>query len=170
MGEEVGRSPEETDARLLLVAGRLVHQRVEVRAELRERVALRGDIPIVEAVVGDVDLREELECDSQLRARVGHRVPGAREPGPVQRADPEHVEPGPGERVPEADAGPEVVLHPLSEHDPILVVDLEGQWVRRVETLVSDRLGHLAEERFAHAAPSSRNLLACSAQPSTGDL
>ena len=62
-----------------------------------------------------------------------HRVGVRGEPRPVERPDAEHVHAGPRERVPEADAGPEVVLHPLAEDQPVGLVDLEREGIGRVE-------------------------------------
>ena len=56
MGEQVGRAPQELRAGLLLVAKRVVGQRVQVVAELGERAALWGDVSIVEAVVRHAEL------------------------------------------------------------------------------------------------------------------
>ena len=106
VGEQVGRAPQQLGAGPLLVAERVVGQRVEVGPELREARALGRDVAVVEAVVAATpSLLEELERDGHLRR--GRRPSGRRpplEPRPVQRPDAEHVHAGPGERVPEADA------------------------------------------------------------------
>ena len=56
---------------------------------------------------------------SSFGARRVHRVEAGCEPRPVERPDAEHVRARPVERVPEADADPEVVLHALAEHQPV---------------------------------------------------
>ena len=76
--------------------------------------------------------------------------------GPVERPDAEHVAAVPGERVPEADADPEVVLHPLAEDDAVRLVDLERERIGRVEAAERDRARHLREEVVAHVRPSVR--------------
>ena len=114
MGEQVGGAPQEPDAGPLLVPGGVVGERIEVRTELRVRRALWRHVAVMEAVVGDADLGEELEGDRHLRSRRRHLVAAAVEPGTVHGPDPEHVHAGPGERVPETDTRPEVVLHALA--------------------------------------------------------
>ena len=79
-----------------------------------------------------------------------HLVACPVEPRPIERADAEHIRAGPRERVPEADAGPEVVFHPRPEDEPIAIVDLEGERLGRVESLEADGSGHLGEERVSH--------------------
>ena len=151
VGEQVGGPPEQADAGPLLVAGGIVRQRVEVRTERREARAFRGDVPIVEAVVRDAELREELERDGHLRPRRRHLVALAVEPGPVHRARPEHVDTRPGERMPEAHARPQVVLHPRAEHEPIRLVHLERERIGRVEATEGDRPSHVRKEVIHHA-------------------
>ena len=133
VGEQVGRAPQEAHAGLLLVAGGVVREGVEVGPELGEGRALGRDVAVVEAVVGHAELGEELERGRQLHAGGGHRVARRRPShGRSKRADAEHVGARPGERVPEADADPEVVLHPLAEHEPVGLVDLERERIGRV--------------------------------------
>ena len=151
VGEQVRRSPQQSDAGPFLVPGGIVGQGIEVRAKGRERVALGRHVAIVEAVVGRAELREELECDGHLPTCRLHLVTRLAEPWPVERPHPEHVDPGPGERVPETDAGPEVVLHPLPEDEAVGLIDLEGEWIGRSESLESDGRGHVDEEWFSHA-------------------
>jgi hypothetical protein len=153
MGEEVGGAPEEGRPDPLLVAKRVVGQRVEVVAELGERGAFRGDVAVVEAVVRRPELLDELERDGHLLAGRRHRVGVRVEPGPVERPDPEHVAAVPRERVPEADADPEVVGHPRAEDEPVGFVDLEGEWVGRVEPAERDRARHVGEEVVGHVRP-----------------
>ena len=155
VGEQVGGPPQEPHARPLLVAGGVVGQRVEVGAERREALALWGDVAIVEAVVRRAELLEELERDGHLRPRRRHLVVGRGEPRPVERPDAEHVDARPRERMPEAHAGPQVVLHPRAQDQPVRLVDLERQGVVGVEAAERDRPRHLGEERLAHARTSS---------------
>ena len=156
VGEQVGGAPEELGAGPLLVAERVVGQGVEVVAELGERGALGRDVAVVEAVVRDAELLDELERDGHLLAGGRHRVGVRVEPGPVERPDPEHVATVPRERVPQAHADPEVVLHPLAEDQPVRLVDLEREGVGRVEAAERDRARHLGEEVVAHVRPSVR--------------
>ena len=153
VGEQVRGAPQQADAGPLLVAQGIVDEGVEVVPELGEAVALGRDVTIVEAVVRDAELREELEGGGHLRAGAGHLVGGG-DPRPVQRADAEHVAAIPGERVPEADPGPEMILHPLAQDHPVGLVDLEREGVRRVWASVPDRTRHLGEERLAHTRAS----------------
>ncbi len=150
--EEVRGPPEEGDTGPLLVAERVVHQRVQVGPELREAVALGRDVAVVEAVVGDAELLDELERDRHLLTRRVHRVGIRVEPRTVERPDPEHVPPVPGEGMPEADADPEVLLHPLPEHDAVRVVDLVRQRVGRPQPAEGDRSRHLGEEVATHGS------------------
>ena len=150
VGEQVGRAPQQTDAGPFLVAGGVVGERVEVRPELRVAAPLGRHVAIVEAVVGDADLGEELEGDGHLRPRGRHLVAAAAEPRTIHGPGAEHVHARPGEGVPEADARPEVVLHALPEDEPIGLVDLEREWVGRLEPAEGDRPRHLGEEVLAH--------------------
>src|SRR6266508_3447220 len=83
--EQVRRAPQELDARPLHVAGGVVDHRLEVRARLRERRALRGDVAIVEAVERHAELRDELEGGVELGPRGRHRVQPRLQPRPVER-------------------------------------------------------------------------------------
>ena len=76
------------------------------------------------------------------------------QPGPVEGAHAEHVAPVPGERVPQADADAQVVLHALAEDHPIGVVDLESQGVVRGEPGERDPTRYVAEEWFGHVGSS----------------
>ncbi len=150
MGEQVRGPPQESDAGPLLVAGSIVRERVQVRAEVGVARPFGGDVAVVEAVVRRAELREELEGHRHPPPRGVHLVACPVEPRPIERADPEHIRAGPRERVPEADARPEVVLHPRPQDEPIAIVDLEGERLGRVESLEADGSGHLGEERVSH--------------------
>ena len=121
--EQVGRAPEQLRAGSLLVPERVVGERVEVVPEFGERGTLGRDVAVVEAVERDAELLDELERDGHLLAGGRHRVGRRIEPRPVERPDAEHVPAVPGERVPQADADAEVVLHPLAEDEPVGLVD-----------------------------------------------
>ena len=155
MGEQVRGAPQQPDAGPFLVARGIVGQRVQVRAEVGEARPLRRDVAVVEAVARHAELGEELEGHRHLLPGRVHRVARPVEPRPIERPDPEHVRAGPRERVPEADARPEVVLHPGAEDEPIAIVDLERERLGRVESLEADRSGHLGEERVSHRCTSS---------------
>jgi hypothetical protein len=134
-----------------------VHDAAEQRHGLPERADLRRDIPVVEREERDAELGQELEGRVELLGRGVEGVTADRVPRTVERPDAEHVRPGPGERMPQANGDPEVVLHALAEDDTVGLVDLERQRVGGIETLVADRLGDLGEERLAHADPSSEH-------------
>ena len=68
VAEQIGRAPQESDAGLFLERRGLIRERVEVRAERREAVTLRSDVPVMEAVVRGADLGEELEGCGELPA------------------------------------------------------------------------------------------------------
>ena len=134
----------------------VARQGVEVVRELANEPRPRGDVPIVEAVVGNAELLDELERDGHLLAGGRHRLSGGIEPGAVERPDPEHVATVPRERVPQAHADPEVVLHPLAEDEAIRLVDLEGQWVASVEPAERDPARHLVKKSPPTVRPSVR--------------
>ena len=118
MAEEVGGAPQEDDTGPLLVGRRFVDDGIEVGARFGERPALRSDVAVVEAVVRDAQLLEELEGRRQSCPSACHRI-GGRDPGPIERAQPEHVGASPGERMPEADADAQVLVHALAEHEAV---------------------------------------------------
>ena len=111
--------------------------------------------------VWDAELREELEGGVELLGRGFERIAPDGVPRPIERAGPKDVRARPGERVPQADGDPEVVLHALAQHHPVGVVDLEGQRVRGVQAFEPDRPRHVGEERLAHPDPSSRTMPTC---------
>ena len=80
----------------------------------------------------------------------GHRLGGRVQPRPVERPDTEHVAPVPRERVPQADADPQVVRHPLAEDHAIGLVDPERERISAVQPAEADRSADLGEERLAH--------------------
>ena len=63
---------------------------------------------------------------------------GRLQPRPIERAHAEHVGARPGERMPEADARPKVILHALAEDHPVRLIDLECQRIGRVEAAELD--------------------------------
>jgi hypothetical protein len=165
VGEQVGRAPQQLRSGALLVAQRLVGQCVEIGPELGVGVAFRGHVAVVEAVIRHAELLEEFEGDGQLLAGLRHRVAADLQPRPVQRPDPEHVAAVPGERMPQADADPEVVGHRLAEDEPIRPVDLECKGVAGPQALEPDRFSHITEKRPAHANLLSRKPVAASSVP-----
>ena len=165
MGEQVRGAPQELDPGPLLVAQGVIDERVEVRSEGREAVALGCDVAVVEAVVRDAQLAEELERDGHPVAGAGHLV-GVGEPWTVERADAEHVPAVPRERVPEARARAEPVHHPLAQDDPVGLVHLERQGVGGVEAAERDGAGDVGEKGLAHRSSSGS---ARSATRSAGD-
>ena len=58
--------------------------------------------------------------------------------------------PVPRERVPEADADPQVVRHPLAEDHAVGLVDPERERISAVQPAEPDRSADLGEERLAH--------------------
>ena len=147
MAEQVGGSPQEPGARARHVALRLPHHRVEVRPRLREGAPLRRDVAIVEAVERHAQLGDELEGRLQLRRRGRHRVGSRVKPRPVERSRAEHVGAGPVEGVPQAHRDPELVLHPLAEHQAIGVVDLEREGIGRIQPGECDRVAQRRRRR-----------------------
>ena len=150
VGEQVGRAPEQLDARALLIAKRIVGEGIKIGAKLGEAGAFRRDVDVVEAVVGRAHLGEELERDGHLLSRACHLV-GGDQPRPIQRSAAEHVPSVPGERVPEAHARPEMVFHPLTENHSVRLVHLERKRVSRACAPKRDPTRDLAEELFAHS-------------------
>ena len=150
VGEEIGRAPQELDAGPFLVAQRIVHERVQVGLELGERGSLGRHVHVVEAVVGHAQLLEELEGDGHLQARCLHRIHGRIQPRPIERPGTEHVSPIPGERVPQAHADAEVLLHALAQDHAIGIVDLECQRIGGLQPGERDGTWNLGEERLCH--------------------
>ena len=161
VGEQVGRAPQQLRAGPLLVAQGVVGQRVEVRVELARSSRPPGRRRGRGSSSSGRRASDELEGDGHLLAGGRHRVPGpASSHGRSSVPIPNMSTPGPGERVPQADADPEVVLHPLAEHQPVGLVDPERERIGRVEAAERDRPADLGEELLAHAssllAPSPR--------------
>ena len=134
----------------LLVAESVVDEGVQVRPELREAVSVGGDVPVVEAVAGHAELREELERRGHLHPGAVHRVDCAGVPWSVEGTRAEHDTPVPGKGVPETDPDPEMVLHPLAQHEPVWLIHLEGEGIRRSEPAEWDMPINLWEERVGH--------------------
>ena len=95
--EEVRGAPKQANAEALLVGESVVGERVEVRPELTETCACRGDVNVMEAVERDAKLLDELEGCSHLLARRIHRVARPSCPRPIERPGSEHVAPVRGE-------------------------------------------------------------------------
>ena len=150
VAEEVGSPPQELHAGPGHVGRGVVDHRLQVRPRFRERPTLRGDVAIVEAVERHAQLGEELEGGVELRLRRDHRVEAGVEPWPVEGSRTEDIRAGPVERVPQTGGDPEVILHPLAEHKPIRLVDLERQGLRRIDPAERDPLRDVGEEAFDH--------------------
>ena len=130
VGEQVRRAPQERDAGPLLVAGGVVGQRVEVRAERPRsrrppgRRRGRGSSSTACRASRRTRTRRPASC-----ARRPSGIGGRAEPRPVERADPNMSVPGQANECQKQTPEPEVVLHPLAEHEPVRLVDLERQGV-----------------------------------------
>ena len=153
VGEQVGGAPQEPQSGALLVPQRVVGERVQVGAELAEGGAFGSHIHVMEAVVGHAQLVEELEGNGHLQARGVHRVHRWVEPRAVQGPDAEHVATIPGERVPQAHADAQLVLHALAQDQAIGVVHLEGQRVVRAEARERIRPGTLSKNCSLMSGP-----------------
>ena len=153
VAEQVGRPPQELHPGPGHVLLGLADHHIQVGARLGERPALGCDVAIVEAVERDAELDDELERRIELCPRRGQRLEAGIEPGPVERPGAEDVGSRPIERVPQADRDPEVIRHPLAQHQAIGLVDLERQRLRGIQAPERHRLCELGEE-VAHARSS----------------
>jgi hypothetical protein len=123
-----------------------VDDRQQPVAGLGPGSALRSDVAVVEGEERHAELVEEVERRVQLGACGVHGIQTGGQPRSVQRSDPEHVRARPGERMPQADRDPEVVLHPLAEDQPVRVVDRVGQGIPGIRAGERDPAGDLREE------------------------
>ena len=139
MAEEVGRAPEQLHAGRVHLLLHPVDDGLEVAVVLLRRGSRRHRIDVVEGEVGDAEPLEEVEGGLELLVRHFLRDPGG-QPRTGQGATAEDVLARPVERVPVADRAPQPILHALAEDLAVLVVDPVGELVRRLRTLVADRL------------------------------
>ena len=144
VGEEVGRPPEQLDARAALLVLQNLDHLVEVRVALLERLALGGDVAVVEGIEGDAELLEELERGVDLTLRISDRA-AAVVPGTHRRAHAERVRQRVAERVPVDNREPQVLLERLASDDLVRNVIPELQRVERARTAIGD-LGDVGEE------------------------
>ena len=110
------------------------HHGVEVLVGLRERLALGGDVAVVEAEERGAEFFHELEGDADAMDRVVHGVIGAF-PRPEHGAGPEGIAARAPHRVPVGDAETKVVFHRLAGDDFVFVVVAEGQGIGGFRTL-----------------------------------
>src|SRR6185503_13448859 len=150
--EQVGGAPQQPEAGPAHLPLDEVDDLVEERDGLLPGALLRRDVTVVEAEEGDAQLVQELEGRLDLHACGLEWVDAGCQPWPVERAHAEHVDPRPGERVPQADADAEVVLHALAEDHPVGVVDGVGQRVRRLGAAEGNPPWDLAEKRVGQRA------------------
>ena len=128
VSKEVRGAPQQPDARFLHVAFEIVENRGEVGATLGERFALGRYIAVVKAEEGNPELGEEFEGHRHFFPGALHRVAGLH-PRALKGSVAEDVVPGPGEGVPVADRGAQVVLHSAAEYDAVAIVKAKGEGV-----------------------------------------
>ena len=150
MAEQVGRPPQQAEAGPRHPLLDHADDGVEVGLRLGVGVPFRRDVAVVEAEERHAELLEELERGVELGLGGEHRLESRIVPRAVEGPRTEHVRPGPGERMPQADGDAEVVLHPLAEDQPIGLVDLEGQRVGRVEPTEADPPRNIGKVPLGH--------------------
>ena len=148
--EQVRRAPQEPEAGPGHMPFDELDDLIEGRTGLLPRPEVRRDVAVVEREERDAELLEELEGRIESCARRVHRVDAGGQPGPIECPHAEHVRARPGERVPQADGDPEVVLHALAEHLAVRVVHHERERVGRVGSTERHPARHLGEERLGH--------------------
>ena len=137
---------------------------VKVLVRLRQSLAFRRHVAIVEGVERSAQLLDELEGCMDAVLRVFDGV-GAVFPRPVHRPGPERIAACAAERVPVDHAEAEMLLHRLAFHEFVLVVPTEGQGVLGLRTFVTDladfgECGH--ELLFPLTRPAAATKLAAS--------
>ncbi len=139
VAEEIGRAPQQLDARPLHFLLDHLDHRVQILVGLGQRTALGGDVAVVEAEEGGGQLLDELEGHADPLLGVVDVVAAAF-PGPQHRGRTEGVRTAAAHRVPVGDAEAEMVLHRLAGHDFRLVVVAESQGILRLRAFVADLL------------------------------
>jgi hypothetical protein len=119
------------------------------------------------------ELREQFEREIRLRVCAFQRIAGA-VPRPLEGARAEHVGAGPAERMPIADRQPQMIFHPLAEHELVAIVVAIRKRIVRVRAFVAHG-GQMVEIRHARllvdmlrAHRSSIARLTPSCQPGVG--
>ena len=153
MAEEIGGAPQELDPGRLHLLGEDVGHLGEVMAEFLEARALGHDVLVVEGEERKAEGREHLERRVRLGARALHRLAV---PGPLEGRRAEHVRAHPGEVVPVADGGAQMLGHRLAHDDPRRIVMAKGEGIVALWPLVAHwgdvaekPLGHVSSRRFS---------------------
>ena len=146
MAEEVGGAPQELDpGRAHLVREQVGHLG-EVASEFGEVRALRNDVLVVEGEEREAERRDHVEGDVGLEPRRLHVVPL---PRALEGRRAEHVGAHPGEVVPVADGGPQLLGHRLAHHHAGRIVMAEGEGIVARRPLEAHR-ADVAEKPIAH--------------------
>jgi hypothetical protein len=152
VSEQVRGAPQQAQAGALHVLLDGGADRIEVGAALGEGTPVGRHVAIVEGEEGHAERGEELEGGVDLGAGRLHRIAPRRQPWTIEGADAEDVRARPVEGVPQADGDPEVLLHSLSEDEPIRLVHLVGERLARLEPAERNPLWNVREEA-CHAGP-----------------
>ena len=110
---------------------------LEVGIRIVDRLALRGDVPVMEAVVVDADLLKELEEHLGAALRVFQSVRSI-VPWGQRRTDPERIGQFIPHRVPVTAGKAQVLAHRLAFDLGVRVVPLERQRVAGVGAPIRD--------------------------------
>jgi hypothetical protein len=126
---------------------------VEIAIRLRERLALRRNVAVVETIKRHADLLEKFEGGIHARFRNRDRI-RAELPRTLNRAGTERIRARPTKRVPVRDRKTQVLRHRLPVYHLVRVVVAEGEGIRRADSFVGNatnfgevRLGFFHEGR-----------------------
>ncbi len=149
MAEEVGGAPEQLDARSLHLGGEIVGHLRKIAAELGEVLPFGNDVTIMKGEERRAEQREHFESDVGFELGRLHRLA---EPWTVESRRAEHVDAGPGEIVPIANGGPQMLGDGLAGDFLAGFVMAEGQRIVALYALVANRR-NVAEETGRHRLP-----------------
>ena len=152
VAEHVRRAPQAPDVRALHLLKDVVGKLVQPAVRLFYIVRLGHKVHVMEAEVFDADLPHEFKSRVHLRLRVRHRSL-LRAEALVRRVAAEHIRSGGAEIVPPRHRKRQVLAHLFAQHDPVRVVEFEGEGVRAFRSLIRDHGD--ACKYFAHADTST---------------
>ena len=123
--EQVGRTPQQLDARILLFSGQHVDHLMQVVHAIPRGRTFGGDIPVMEAVVRRTELAEKFERRVCLQAGRSHGVGGGNGllPWALKCAVvTKRIEPVPAETMPITRCKTQLLLHGFSQNKLVFII------------------------------------------------
>ena len=163
VAEQIGRSPQQTDAAGFLLGGQHVDHGAQVVDTFTRAAALGRYVAVMETVIRSAEFAEKVKrgvgLGTRCRHRVGHVLPRALKGAVVA----EGVKAVPGKTVPVTHRKTQLLFHALAQHHAVFVIPAEGQRVVGLRPLKTNGF-YAVEIGLAHGNSCQLKVKGCGVQ------